>query len=284
MPRPRPLLAALAAACFPLAGATGTAVADPGPTGAQNAMGYYVALGDSLAAGYQPGQGDDKTGGYVAGVLTAIRAGAPKTRLANLACSGETVASMVAGGRCDYREGTQLAAALAFLHAHGAFTRVVTIDIGANDVQRCVIASGIDLDCVDRGLKTVATDLPIVLGKLRAAAPNARLVVLDYYNPFLALWLTGPDGQRLAQTSTLVQRVLTSIITSSAVGSGAVVAGISGAFTSGDWTPVTVPTVGRVPTNVATICRLTWMCTRFDIHANDSGYAVMAAAVAARLR
>lgn len=67
MPHPRPLLAALAAACFPLAGATGTAVADAGPTGVQNAIGYYVALGHLLAAGYQPGQGDDKTGGDAAG-------------------------------------------------------------------------------------------------------------------------------------------------------------------------------------------------------------------------
>ena len=36
-------------------------------------MGWYLALGDSLAAGYQPGQGDDPTGGYVGGVLDAVR-------------------------------------------------------------------------------------------------------------------------------------------------------------------------------------------------------------------
>jgi hypothetical protein len=40
---------------------------------------------------------------------------------------------------------------------------------------------------------------------------------------------------------------------------------------------------GPVPTNVATICAWTWMCQLGDIHANDTGYAVMAGAVAARL-
>lgn len=280
MPRV-PALAAFAAVCL-VAGA-GSASADPSTTGQDRATGYYLALGDSLAAGYQPGQGDDKTGGYVGGVLTAIQAGTPKTRLHNLSCSGETVTSLVGGGVCTYAEGTQLDAALAFLHAHGKFTRVITLDIGANDVQRCVVASGIDLTCVDQGLKTIATDLPMVLGKLRSAAPDARVVVLDYYNPFLALWLTGPDGQRLAQTSALLQRILTSIITSAAVGAEARVADISGAFKSGDWSLVSVPGRGQIPTNVATICRLTWMCLRMDIHANDQGYAVMTDAVAARL-
>ncbi len=275
------LTAVLAAACVTVG--AGAAVADPGTTGQDNATGYYLALGDSLAAGYQPGQGDDKAGGYAGAVLTAIQAGTPKTRLRNLACSGETAASMVGGGVCAYDEGTQLDAALAFLHAHGKFTRVITIDIGANDVQNCVLASGIDLACVDKGMKTIATDLPMILGKLRSAAPGARVVVLDYYNPFLAVWLTGPDGQRLAQTSAMLQRILTSIITSAAVGAEARIADISGAFKSGDWSLVSVPGQGQIPTNVATICSLTWMCIRMDIHANDKGYAVMAGAVAQRL-
>ncbi|MFL6168939.1 MAG: SGNH/GDSL hydrolase family protein [Ornithinibacter sp.] len=80
----------------------------------------------------------------------AVRADTAKTRLVNVACSGETVVTLVRGGRCSYEEGTQLAQALEFLHAHRRTTRPVTIDIGANDVQRCVGRAplAIDFACI----------------------------------------------------------------------------------------------------------------------------------------
>ncbi|HYN30297.1 MAG TPA: GDSL-type esterase/lipase family protein [Dermatophilaceae bacterium] len=258
--------------------APAAASADPSERAQQRATGYYLALGDSLAAGYQPTTGDDKDGGYVGGVAAAVRLSSPKTRLVNLACSGETVVTMVDGGGCDYAKGSQLAAAQQFLHAHGRFTRVITLDIGANDVQRCVRSGGIDLVCVQGGLRDVATTLPGVVAALRAGAPNARIVVLNYFNPFLAAYLTGPAGQALAAQSTELQRQLNSIIAGAAAGN-ARVADVAGAFRSTDTTPVTDPVIGTVPTNVATICALTWMCVRQDIHANDAGYAVMASTV-----
>lgn len=275
----------IAAALLGLALTSPAAHAAPSPQGSANAMGYYLALGDSLAAGYQPGLGDDKTGGYVGGVQAAITEATPKTTLVNLACSGETVVSMVSGGVCTYDEGTQLAQALDFLHAHGRYTRVVTIDIGANDVQRCVsrTTGQVDLPCVQGGLADIATDLPMVLGKLRSEAPNARIVVLNYYNPFLAAYLQGPAGQALAQQSAGLQAMLNGIIGLAAAPSGAVVADIASTFRSTDWTPAAFPGWGTLPTNVGYICSYTWMCLRGDIHANDTGYALMAETVAARL-
>ena len=254
--------------------------------GSEHAMGWYLALGDSLAAGYQPGQGDDPTGGYVGGVLDAVRTATPKTKLVNVACSGETVVTMVSGGRCTYEEGTQLEQAVEFLHAHRRTTRLVTIDIGANDVQRCVSRNplGIDLVCIQQGLGDVQRLLPQVLAQLHRAAPGARIVVLNYYNPFLAAYLTGPAGQVIAQQSVGLQTALNAIIAGSAASVGAGVADVSTAFRSTDTTPVTVPALGgSVPTNVATICAWTWMCQLGDIHANDTGYAVMTGAVVARL-
>ncbi len=254
--------------------------------GSEHAMGWYLAMGDSLAAGYQPGQGDDKTGGYVGGVLDAVRTATPKTKLVNVACSGETVVTMVSGGRCTYEEGTQLAQAVEFLHAHRRTTRLVTIDIGANDVQRCVSRSplGIDDACIAQGLADVQRLLPRVLTRLHRAAPGARIVVLNYYNPFLAAWLTGADGQALAQQSVALQSTLNAIIAGSAATVGAPVADVSTAFRSTDTTVVTVPALGGpVPTNVATICAWTWMCQLGDIHANDTGYAVMTGTVVAKL-
>lgn len=252
-----------------------------GPGGPERATGWYLALGDSLAAGYQPTTGVDLEGGYVGGVLEAVQAGAPKTKLVNLACPGERITSLVSGGRCAYEEGTQLAQAVEFLHAHEDKTRLVTIDIGANDIQRCANAAtaSIDLTCVASGLADVQRLLPQALAQVRAVAPDAQIVVLDYYNPFLAAWGSGPAGQLLAQQSMALQGLLNGIIAAAAASVGAQVAQVAAAFESTNATPTT----GGVPMNVALICAWTWMCSRLDIHANDTGYAVMAQAVAARL-
>jgi hypothetical protein len=80
------------------AGAGGQAGA--GGHGSSNANGWYLALGDSWAAGYQYAQGDDPTGGYAGHVLDVLRQDQPKTKLVNLACSGATTTSMIAGGGC----------------------------------------------------------------------------------------------------------------------------------------------------------------------------------------
>jgi lysophospholipase L1-like esterase len=273
-----PFLAVLA-----LLAGSGPAQAAPSPNGTANATGWYLALGDSLAAGYQPGQGDDPTGGYVGHVRDALQQSAPKTKLVNLGCSGETTTSMVEGGKCAYDEGSQLAQAVEFLHAHAPFTRLVTLDIGANDVAKCG-AQGLPPACVQGGLGSVAANLPVILGQLRAAAPGVQIVVLNYYDPFLAAWLAGPAGQALAQQSVTLLAVLNGIIARATGAVGGSVADVAGAFHSTDITPVSVPSLGgSVPRNVATVCALTWMCLRNDIHANDDGYAVLAAAVVARL-
>ena len=252
-------------------------------------MGYYLALGDSLAAGYQPAHGDlsggvDLNGGYADDVLAGIQASAPKTQLVNLACPGERSTTMVTGGICAYDEGSQLDQALEFLHAHGRYTRAITVQIGANDVQRCVDRATlvIDLVCIQAGMADVATYLPMILGKLRAEAPDAQVIVLNYYNPFLAAWLTGNTA--LAQQSAQLQATLNAIIGQAAAASGATLADVAKAFHSTDTAPYPLPPpVGVVPTNVAFICIYTWMCERNDIHANDAGYTLIGQTVVARL-
>ena len=44
---------------------------------------------------------------------------------------------MINGGVCRYRDGSQLAAAVAFLQAHRGRVLLVTLDIGANDPEHC---------------------------------------------------------------------------------------------------------------------------------------------------
>jgi lysophospholipase L1-like esterase len=260
----------------------GVAQAAPSSQGSNNGMGYYVALGDSLAAGFQPTTGDNKSDGYVGYVEATVQATYPKTRLVNLACSGETTTTMIEGGLCSYKTGSQLGDALQFIHAHRNHLRLVTIDIGANDVQRCVRADGsIDFTCLSAGLAALNANLPTIFDRLRAAAPNVQIVVLNYYDPFLAAWLTGPDGQELARLSVALTSTVNGIIAAAATAAGDTMADVFTAFQTTNFTLITVPGLGTVPTNVAIICQLTWMCVLQDIHPNDAGYALIGATVSA---
>ena len=264
---------AMATGSLGLLGSTAQADRGSAPPGAANATGWYVALGDSLAAGYQPGVGDDKTGGYVGPVLAAKQDTSPKTKLRNLACSGETSTTLVNGGRCSYVKGSQLNQALAFLHAHRHTTRLVTVTIGANDVTPCLSAPDRNA-CVQQRLTALAGNLQQTLSKVHAAAPDADIVVTNYYNPYLALYFVDPA---LAQITTGLQTALNNVIASVTAPYGTTV-DVATAFKSTDTTPA-----NGVPTNVGVICQLTWMCARNDIHANDAGYALIGETVAAAL-
>ncbi len=244
--------------------------------------GWYLALGDSLAAGYQLGV-DHPTEGYVGATLDAVRVGDRSTKLTNLACSGETTTSMIQGGKCTYSHGSQLAQAVRFLHAHARHTRLVTIDIGANDIAGCGF-TGLQDTCIDPALATLSANLPTIVGQLRAAAPGVRIVVLNYYDPFLVYGLSGAAGLPLAQKSVVVLGRVNALIAASSAASHARVADVATAFDTLDTTPVAVPGVGTVPTNLARILTWTWMAPpRLDFHANDAGYAVLAGAVVAQL-
>ena len=287
----RRILTALALALLTLTGATSAAASPPAPaeSGAANATGWYLALGDSLAAGYLAGQGDHPQGGYVGGVLDDVRADEGRTKLENLACSGETTSSMIVGGRCAYDAGSQLDAAVEFLHAHGRFTRLVTIDIGGNDIATCGF-QGLPPACTSAGLATLRANLPTILQRLRAAAgPDVPIVVLNYYDPFLAFWLLDTPGSStddvygdLATGSLALLGTVNGIIGDAAAGADAQVADVATAFSTEAFTPtVPLPGYGEVPLNVARICQWTTMCTQQDFHATPAGYAVMAEAVVA---
>jgi lysophospholipase L1-like esterase len=244
----------------------------------------YLALGDSLAAGYQPETGDDKNGGYVGAVLAGLRSANPGHEITavNLGCSGETTQTLVHGGLCTYPHGSQLEQALAQLRVKDEPpVEVITIDIGANDVIACISPSGVDGGCAAARITEASDSLADMLSQLRTAAPQAKMVVLDYYNPFLAAWLLGSRGEQVAKQSTTSLDSLNSAIAAVAAAHGAEVAKVSGAFSTNDFT---VASGGGAPTNVQQVCDLTWMCSRADIHANDAGYKVLADAVLAELR
>jgi hypothetical protein len=108
---------------------------------------------------------------------------------------------MLRGGGCTYPEGSQIAAAVAFLKANGDKIRLVTLDIGANNVLDCAKTGSIDQACATGRTATVAKELGQIVGQLRAAAPKAPIVLLTYYNPLLAAWRKGAQGRTTAAQS-----------------------------------------------------------------------------------
>ncbi|MCD0483931.1 SGNH/GDSL hydrolase family protein [Streptacidiphilus sp. ASG 303] len=284
------LLAAAASAVVLTAGATAPASAHDGGRhgghGGDRAT-YYVSLGDSLAAGYQPDVHRDTDVSYTDRLYERLKKDDPRLVHVRLGCSGETTTSMIVGGRCSYPgASSQLDAATRFLSEHRGRVRFLTVDIGANDIGGCLAGGAIDTACVSGGLDTVARNLPRITLGLRAAGGGApRYAGMSYYNPYLALWLTGAAGQATARQSGPLQDRLTSLLTSEYRGTGFAVAAVGQAFSSGDFaTTVQLPGVGGVPLNVARICQWTWECTPYrDIHANPLGHQVIADAFAAAL-
>lgn len=249
---------------------------------------YYVSMGDSLAASVQPiGDPADlyrTNEGYAEQLLVKARARSPKLSLVKIGCPGESTGTMIRGGICTYSHGSQLDEAVAFLKAHRPFVAFVTIDIGANDFP-CQEAQ-----CVPDGVAAIQANLPTILAALReAAGPGVPIVGMTLYNPFLAAWLLGPDGQTFAQLSQQqVSGPVNGLLRAIYGGSGAAVADVEGAFSSNDFaTIVSLPGVGDVPINVARICQWTWACVPPplgpDNHANAEGYGVIAGSFAQAL-
>ena len=243
---------------------------------------YYLALGDSLSRGVQPdaaGTSVETRYGYPDQVYAALRPSHPTLRLVKLGCPGETTSTMINGGICRYQGGSQLAAAVAFLHAHRGRVLLLTIDIGANDPEHCGSQPSLSqlASCAVTGVPGAVTNLTTIMNSLKAAAPGVRMVGMNYYLPALAEWRNGLPGhlvawaaERLAATyNQLLDRVYTQ--------SGARVADVFGAFETADFSR---SGTSSVPRNVALLCQWTWQCAAPprgpNQHANQVGYQVIA--------
>ena len=204
-------------------GATGAAVAALGlvaglmsalpasatPATGPAANGTYLALGDSVAFGYVPPEAVPPPNyqdahsfvGYPEDVAQALR-----IRVSNASCPGETTDSMLVtgvvsngcenslGSSTGYRtqfplhvqyDGTQMEYALKYLAVH-RHTRLVTIDIGANDVFLCQettmdgCTSTAEIQTV---LQEIQTNLTAIYAQIRDVAHyRGLLVALTYYS------------------------------------------------------------------------------------------------------
>ncbi len=265
---------------------------------------FYVSLGTSLSVGIQPdasGANQLTDDGYADQLFDIINPLfdiiEPETRelqLLKLGCPGETTTTMMDGGICTYPEGSQLAAAVAFLNAQKDKIELITIDLGANDLLEagCLVGTAIDFDCINDVSMQISIDLPVILSALRDAAdPGTPIVAMNYYNPFLAFWLIGIEGQVLAIESASAVSILNNDMGLTYAAFEIPVADVASAFQSDDFVtlvPLPLPPPNDVvPVNVSVICLLTYMCEPDpvgpNIHANPTGYGVIAATFAAIL-
>jgi lysophospholipase L1-like esterase len=215
------VLLPLAAAVALLIGSDATQ-ADPGHP--------YLALGDSVSFGYitQAGFQYRNPDNFV-GFPTYAGLALGKT-VTNAACPGETTAGFISATGSDngcrpYKAnfplhttypGTQLAFATSFLNSHPN-TKLVTIELGANDLFILQNRCAADPTCIATGLPgvlaTISTNMDTIFKAIDAAHFNGRLVVVNYYS------LDYSDVAGTAVTSLLNQAV-----TSHAQADGAIVA------------------------------------------------------------
>lgn len=225
---------------------------------------YYLALGDSLAYGYQPDL--NFADGYASDFYSNLK-GHGVTARANLGCPGETSGTFI-NGKCPYTilhkylyQGTQLNAALSYLAAHRGQVSPVTLDIGANDVLPDLNSStctpnvskfAADLATLDANLKQV------ILPRLHTALTvggmsTGDLVVMNYYDPYQNLC---PDT--LPYLEELNQHLVAD------VADYGTVVDVFNAF-------------GGASIPNPNTCIYTWICSVFkDVHARSLGYSVIA--------
>lgn len=259
---PRRLFVVAALLC---ALAASLAIDAPPPTSHR----LLLSLGDSVANSTEPGIAP-KHGheGYAQDLARKLG-----RQLTVLGQGGATTTSMRSGG--------QAAAAEAFLRTHRADDVVVTIAIGANDVERCSQGGAFPAACVNANLRAVAANLPPILHRLRAAAgPHVTFAGLTYYDSFLAQWRNGAAGRAYVRRAIPVEHRMNATIAAAYRAAGMRLADVERDFSSLDLhAMVSVPGYGRLPLAVARICSWTWSCTVPDDHPNARGYRRIAAVV-----
>jgi lysophospholipase L1-like esterase len=220
----------------------------------------YLALGDSLAFGYQPNQ--DFTHGYAIDLFQTLQAKQNFNNLVNLGCPGETSSTFIKGNpNCPTPQvaaSSQLSVAIAYLQQNASTTGLITLQIGANDVLSAInpATCATQVDLFNTNLATLDHNLTsTILPQLHAALKSSggqhtRLALVKYYNPF----------QPFCPNTTPYVQELNQHLQADAEGYAQTVS-IYKAFDSSN----------------TLVCQLTWICSTYqDIHPTDQGYQIIA--------
>ena len=227
---------------------------------------YYLALGDSMAYGFQPTKANAPASavntGYVDLFAARLRKLSSKLKVVNYGCPGESTVTFARGG-CDWLKhggklhdafrGAQLGAALAFLRAHPRKVSPITLTLWGNDMPMPLSQNA---KRAPRAIASFGSRFGTILRQLRSAAPSAEIIVTGAWNL---------EADRLAQTDPLY-RSLDAAIKRAATASRARVANMFAALNGS----------GDVTQRQARLCRLTFICSKGDPHPTDAGYRAMA--------
>jgi hypothetical protein len=223
---------------------------------------YYLSLGDSVGMW-------DGDRSYPDLLADQYRAGElSRLRLVDMSCSGETTSSMIAHSTCA-PGGSQYRNAVGSFRAHRGDVALVTIGVGGNDVVPCAYA-GAPASCVANGLKTMQTDLAVILpGLQRAAGPGVRFVGMNIFDPLLGDWLAPGTGRSFALAAVGGVKLLNADMEKSFAATAIPVANVEGAFDSNDLGHFVSSPWGRVPVAVDVACKLLDITCRLG---SDEGF------------
>lgn len=262
-------------------------VASAGPTKVTPKK-YYLALGDSLAFGYQgykvvsPFAESQFQTGYVDDLTTYLKTIKPDIQTVNKGCPGATSTELISVAGCTtypfqlhsaYAPGkSQLQDSITFLNANAGKVSPISLNIGPNDILRLINGPIISGGCGGLGnpnviacltaaapalFNSIATNVGNTLGQLKAAAPGANIILQGLYNPYAVVPGFGGPSNALATQ-------LNAVLASVAAGAGATFVDV-------------FPTINA---SLGTVCAYTLMCPPSpgapDIHASDAGYQKLA--------
>ena len=272
------------------------------PADAATKKPIYVSLGDSLAWSYTK-NADGTVGQNKRGFTELVAAKARKSRkygrklvLKKFGCPGETTGSYLTGDTaarlgnrdCGFNK-SQHADSLAYIKKNRKRIGFITLAVGANNFTPCAAGGSVDVPCVQRGNETLDKDLPKIYRELRkAAGSKAKIVVINLYDPYLALYLQGGQYRELALLTVDLARQIAQKIETFGLARKFKIADTFNAFKTTQTTQTTTVNSQAIPVAVAQICAYTFMCQRPpvgpDIHPNDAGYASIATTIAKTLK
>jgi len=241
---------------------------------------YYLSLGDSIAYGFQSFkfQANLPPAAYNTGFVDVfarqLRRIRPDIITVNYGCPGESTQSFIAGPCIwtstghqlhDPFSGSQLQAAITFLQDHRGQVSPITLNLFGNDTPLllgpCTANGRIDLDCVQAGapafIQAFTSRLSTIMGQLRAAAPEAEIIVVGAYNA---------EPAALAFADPLYR----SINVAMAEAAAAQRARFADPF------PIFNPQGFGPDVELKAICEFTLRCTQNDQHPSDLGYRILA--------
>jgi lysophospholipase L1-like esterase len=272
---------------------TTIAIAAPATASLPKGADYYVSVGDSYAAGYQPiasaMHGKD-THGFAYQVPGLARSKGYDLVLRSFGCDGATTSTVLHQKGCklvspgpdtaDYAGQTQAEAAERFISGHKNRIGLITVSLSGNDILGCTAASTV-VSCVTDALSGIRDNLADLLAGLRrAAGPRVPIIGITYPDVFLGLFVSNDPGQRMLAINSVpaFESVLNPALRAAyaAVGASFVdVTAATGGYTPLDQTTATAQ-YGTIPVAVADVCALTYYCRAQDVHPTTAGYAAIA--------